>query len=330
MENKQLELVVTEKTLGKLITNATDIENAIDLQLKDYSVENYVGDSEKAAKDKAFLNNAKKEFASKRIELKNAFLAPFNEFEVIMKRVESKIDKSSLLLDGIVKAKEEIEKNIKKEEIVLFWKSLNFNLVSLEKIFLQKWLNKTVAIKKIKSEIEEIIKTINNDLETLGSFNEDSDMLKEFYLTNLNLQETIKKGNDIKENRRKLKENEEKIKEEENRRKEQQKKIQEQAKKEYSKEIDKGEKNNFETESEQKTISTPNKNVKKYVFCVSSESKSDLDILNEIVIEAKIEVKKSIKLVADENQIEMLKRHLSRNGLSYSKNTIMTLDIEGI
>ncbi|MGL4986266.1 MAG: DUF1351 domain-containing protein [Treponemataceae bacterium] len=212
MENKQLELVVTEKTLGKLITNATDIENAIDLQLKDYSVENYVGDSEKAAKDKAFLNNAKKEFASKRIELKNAFLAPFNEFEVIMKRVESKIDKSSLLLDGIVKAKEEIEKNIKKEEIVLFWKSLNFNLVSLEKVFLQKWLNKTVSIKKIKSEIEEIIKTINNDLETLGSFNEDSDMLKEFYLTNLNLQETIKKGNDIKENRRKLKENEEKIK----------------------------------------------------------------------------------------------------------------------
>ena len=53
METNPLSLIIKEKTLGNLVTNAKDIKAYVEEKLKEYSVDNYAGDAKQAAKDKA-------------------------------------------------------------------------------------------------------------------------------------------------------------------------------------------------------------------------------------------------------------------------------------
>ena len=111
-------------------------------------------------------------------------------------------------LDVIVKAKEKEEKEAKKAEIVEIWKTYDFSLVSLEKIFNEKWLNKTYKTKQIHDDIAHIIDRITGDLQSIEQFGEDTATLKELYLTNLDLQATLRRGAELRENRKRLAEEE--------------------------------------------------------------------------------------------------------------------------
>mgnify|MGYP007069941161 CR=1 FL=1 len=69
METNPLSLIIKEKTLGCLVTNAKDIKAYVEEKLKEYSVDNYTGDAKQAAKDKAEINNAIKTLNDRRLAL---------------------------------------------------------------------------------------------------------------------------------------------------------------------------------------------------------------------------------------------------------------------
>lgn len=194
------ELVVSEKTVGSLETNIEALEKYVDERLEEYTPEKYVGDSDKAKKDRAELNKAREKIKQARIEIIKEFMKPVAGFEEQCKGIEKKIDRASGCLDEIVKEKEQEEKESKRKKIELQFATKNFDLVPLEKIFNEKWLNKTYKWNDICKEIDEAIDKIYHDLKLLDRFSDDLD-LRAHYLMNLDISETLDYGEQLEKNR---------------------------------------------------------------------------------------------------------------------------------
>ena len=203
-ETVELSLIVQEKKEGVLVTNIERLETLVSEKLKEYTPENYTGDADAAKKDRAVLNASKKTLSAERIRIIKELMKPFDDFETRCKKLEGSIDEAAKALDAIVKAREDAEKAIKHEQIKQFWLVQNFDLVSLDKIFDLKWLNKTVKNKDIFEEIEKKIAAIYSDIKTIEAFGVDVDTLKPIYLDTLDIGATIAQGNRIKENRERL------------------------------------------------------------------------------------------------------------------------------
>lgn len=205
-ESKEVSLIEKESTEGVLVTNIDELEKFVAEKLIEYTPENYKGDSDAAKKDRATLNASKKAVSAKRIDIIKNAMARFkiDVFETRCKKVEKDIDTAALALDAIVKAKEEEEKAIKRAQIEQFWAVQNFDLVKLDKVFDQKWLNKTVKNKDIFDEIEKKIFDIYAGIKTIEAFGVDVDTLKPLFLECLDLGKTIEQGNRLKENRERL------------------------------------------------------------------------------------------------------------------------------
>ena len=205
-ESKEVSLVEKESTEGVLVTNIDELEKFVAEKLVEYTPENYKGDSDAAKKDRATLNASKKAVSAKRIDIIKTAMARFmiDTFETRCKKVEKDIDTAALALDAIVKAKEEEEKAIKRAQIEQFWAVQNFDLVKLDKVFDQKWLNKTSKNKDIFYEIEKKIDDIYTGIKTIEAFGVDVDTLKPLFLECLDLGKTIEQGNRLKENRERL------------------------------------------------------------------------------------------------------------------------------
>jgi hypothetical protein len=205
IQEKDLELIISDKTLGSLTTNAKDIKALVEQSLPNYDIKNYSEDNiETAKKDKAMLNNASKVLNAKRIEIEKEFMKPFIEFKDIIAETVKLISECSSKIDVVVKESDHKEKETKRGKIVDLFDKLNFALVPLEKFFDEKWLNKTVKEKTIETEINAKIAEIKDGLSTLEAIGEDVETLKAMYLDNLNINETIKYSNTLKLNREKL------------------------------------------------------------------------------------------------------------------------------
>lgn len=203
IETKDLVLVVKEQKLGELVTNAKEIKAFVEARLIDYTPENYVGKADEAKKDRAELNKASKELNDKRKTLEKEFMRPFDEFKSIIKETTDAITSASGKLDEIVKAEEEREKALKRENIDLYWSGKKFTLVSLDRVFDQKWLNKTTKLSDVRSEIDSRIEAIYADVKTLEAM-EDADVLKQLYLDTLDIGSALRKGQELKEYRHRL------------------------------------------------------------------------------------------------------------------------------
>ena len=205
IQEKDLELIISDKTLGSLTTNAKDIKALVEKSLPNYDIQNYSEDNIDAAKkDKAMLNNASKVLNAKRIEIEKGFMKPFSEFKDIVAETVKLISECSSKIDVVVKQSEQKEKDKKKQLIQGFWDAKEFKLVSFDKIFDEKWLNKGAKIKDVHSEIDAKIAKINDDIITLDAIGEDVETLKAMYLDNLNINATIQHANTLKLNREKL------------------------------------------------------------------------------------------------------------------------------
>lgn len=202
--------LTTDIVLGKLTSNALSYKAMIKEELSTFTIERYLDNVKAAKDDKAYLNNLKKEVSAKRIEVSKAWNTPLNQFLDEMSDLEKEIEAASMKLKQIVDEAENKEKSEKKEYIQNFFNSLNFNLVTLDKIFDKKWLNKSSKIKEIEQEIKDIVEKIQSELNTLDSMeDEDKDYLKSFYLETLDLNSTLLKGTTLKQNRALLKKQEE-------------------------------------------------------------------------------------------------------------------------
>lgn len=189
-------------TAGKLTSNAKELREKIEGELLNYSVERYLEKPEMAKADKAFLNKVKDSVSEKRINVTAKWNEPLEEFLSEMKALEKSVQGASDKLNAIVKEAENKEKEEKREKIRGYWETLDFKIVSLERIFNPKWLNKTFSMTDIMKEIESAIEKITVELATVKSLQDkDCEILQSFYLDTLDLNATLQKGQQLKANR---------------------------------------------------------------------------------------------------------------------------------
>jgi hypothetical protein len=206
IRESDLQLVVEEKTLGSLTTNAKKIRDLVKLGLSHYDIANYdESNIDLAKKDKALLNVAAKSLNAKRLEFEREFMSPFNEFKDIINETVKLIGDCSAKIDVVVKQSEEKAKDEKLQTIRQYWDEKAFLLVSFDKIFDSKWINKTKKLNTIYEEINSKIVKINDDITTLEAIGEDVDLLKSLYLDTLNINSTIQYANTLKQNRERAK-----------------------------------------------------------------------------------------------------------------------------
>ncbi len=204
LQASQLELVVSEKTIGSLTTNAKQIRDLVVATLPRYDIANYsTDDIPKAKADKALLNKAAKTLNDKRIEFEREFIAPFGEFKEVIGETVKAIKEAVGKIDTVIKEDEDRAKSEKRDAIEHLAEECRLEEVGihLNQIFNEKWLNKSTSLKSIEKDMRERIATIVSDLETLKSFAEDYNVLVVRYKENLNLQETVRYANQLKEQR---------------------------------------------------------------------------------------------------------------------------------
>lgn len=195
LQESQLELVVSEKTIGSLVTNAKAIKTLVEKQIELYDISNYsTDDIAKCKQDKALLNKAAKALNDKRISLEKEWNTPFEEFKSTVKETVDLIKSAATKIDSIIKQDEERSKNEKLAEISKIAESAGLNKleIKLEKVMNPKWLNKSTSIKSIEKEMAEKVKTINESIETLGSYSDVATAVIARYKENLDLNEAIK------------------------------------------------------------------------------------------------------------------------------------------
>ena len=332
METNPLSLIIKEKTLGNLVTNAKDIKAYVEEKLKEYSVDNYAGDAKQAAKDKAEINAAIKTLNDRRIALEKEWNMPFAEFKNIISETCDMMKTASGKLDVIVKAKEEEEKAQKKAQIIELWNGKNFNLVPLDRIFNAKWLNKTTKLAAVDAEIDTIIKNITGDLASLDAFGEDTAILKDLYLSTLNLQQTLNKGAELKANRERLAqlEAEKKAREEKEQAENETFGIQEEETKEpENTPVEDTYNVNFETREVEKVAPKQAAPAAAtggtiYTFNVFG-NENEIDSVRAIADEMGLEIIPGITLKGNARQIATFKELLTDNGIGYDKTAIINL-----
>ncbi len=332
METNPLSLIIKEKTLGNLVTNAKDIKAYVEEKLKEYSVDNYTGDAKQAAKDKAEINAAIKTLNDRRIALEKEWNMPFAEFKNIISETCDMMKTASGKLDVIVKAREEEEKAQKKAQIIELWNGKNFNLVTLDRIFNAKWLNKTTKLAAVDTEIDTIIKNITGDLASLDAFGEDTAILKDLYLSTLNLQQTLNKGAELKANRERLAqlEAEKKAREEKEKAENETFGIQEEETKEpENTPVEDTYNVNFETREVEKVAPKQAAPAAAtggtiYTFNVFG-NENEIDTVRAIADEMGLEIIPGITLKGNARQIATFKELLTDNGIGYDKTAIINL-----
>nr|DAX39365.1 MAG TPA: Protein of unknown function (DUF1351) [Caudoviricetes sp.] len=337
MENNPLALIVKEKTLGSLVTNANDIKKYVSEKLKEYSVDNYTGGAKQAATDKAEINNAIKTLNDRRIALEKEWNMPFQEFKGIITETIDMMKSASSKLDVIVKNEENKEKEEKRYKILELWEAKKFNLITLDRIFNTRWLNKTYKLATIDVELDDIISRINGDLASLDAFGEDTAVLKDLYLSTLNLQATLNKGAELKANRERLLAMEAQKKSEEEAKKaaaaEKQKEVQE-PEVETSEDAQTVVAVDFDTH-EVKSISVPSEKPveapteKTYRFNIYG-SEPIINSVRDIAAEMGLAIVPSMTLEGTVEQITHFKELLAHRNIGYDKTGIINLAVKQI
>lgn len=202
IQENDLELVVSEKTLGSLTTNAKQIRDIVMANLPKYDISNYTDDNiDQAKKDKAALNKAAKALNAKRLEIEKEFMKPFGEFKEVITETVKLIGDCSAKIDVVVKQNEQQYKDKKRATIKTYFDGMNVNLVDFNKVFKADWLNKSASMKSVCNDIDTIFALVEKDIETLKTFGEDFDVLRTYYMDTLNINNTIQYANRLKEQR---------------------------------------------------------------------------------------------------------------------------------
>ena len=167
-ENR-FELKITKSQPGAIEWNFDSLKKAITERVADYKDVVYTDDQIAEAKeDRATLGRLSDSINRRRLELKKSFNEPFTLFEKQCKELTGIIDDAKAGIDRQVKEYEDGLKQKKREAIEAYWNAAGFVVVpDIAIIWNERWLNKTYSEKQWKADLDEIIKRVKNEIETL-------------------------------------------------------------------------------------------------------------------------------------------------------------------
>lgn len=146
-----------------------------------------------AKKDRAALNKLATAIDTRRKEMKERFLQPYEEFEAQAKELTAMVKEQSAEIDAQIKAYDEARKEEKLGAIKEVYAGIMGDLLELvpyEKIHDKKWLNVTTSMKSIEKEITEHAESIRAALASIDALSLSDDMqkrVKSVYLDGLDL-----------------------------------------------------------------------------------------------------------------------------------------------
>lgn len=148
-----------------------------------------------AKKDRASLNKLKTAFDDNRKRIKKEYMDPYNKFEAQVKEVVALIERPIALIDAQIKEVEENKRVQKKKEIEELFQEIGFQeFVTLEKIFDSKWLNASVSMASIETQMKEKMFQIGSDIFAINQLPDFSFEAMETYKATLDLGRAISEG----------------------------------------------------------------------------------------------------------------------------------------
>lgn len=160
-----------EGFIQEISFNNEEIKKELALRLEKYKGLTYTDEEIKVAKtDKATLNKFREAIESKRKEIKNQCLAPYEKFETKIKEITKMIDEPILEIDKQVKSFETKQKEEKKETIIGIYNEAIGDLkevLPLVKLWNERWLNATYSISNVAKDIVSEVERISADLKSL-------------------------------------------------------------------------------------------------------------------------------------------------------------------
>lgn len=214
---EDLKLVINNPDEGHFLKsigwNKDEIKKAVVSITEQYKGLAYTDEQLQEAKaDRAKLNAMKNDISDRRIQVKNALLEPYNVFEAEVKEVIALIDEPIAMIDEQIVAYEKRTKEEKRQTLEKFFTENKGSLpeqITFERIFNQKWLNKSSSLSSCKNEIKKLIEDISADLAAIRSSLDErySVYAEEFYLKReMNLSHALAEANHIQEMDRKAEE----------------------------------------------------------------------------------------------------------------------------
>ena len=120
-----------------------------------------------AKADRANLNKFKAALADSRKSVKSQWNQPISDFEDKMKVLEQMVDEPISVIDRQIKSFEEIKKEEKRQSIEAFFEDNVGDLeeiLPLQKIWNDRWVNATYPMKEIEQEIISRMRKTHNDI----------------------------------------------------------------------------------------------------------------------------------------------------------------------
>ena len=150
-----------------------------------------------AEDERASVNKIVKKIADYRKEIVSEFKKPIENFEITAKETEKILKETSEFIDVQVKNYEKKVKDKKKTEIEIIFNKLIeekgiSNLLNLEMLFDERFLNKGYKIEDVEKDLLEKVNKIVNDIQAIKDLNSEYEVsLTNNYLNNFDLSKVI-------------------------------------------------------------------------------------------------------------------------------------------
>lgn len=198
--------IVYSSQKGEISVNFEELEKQLKQELKKYDYVVTEDMIKQASKDKADINKFASAIDDKRKEIKRQYCEPLDEFERKMNVLRDTAKEGYNKINDQIKEFDEKYKQEKQLEIAEYFASKDFSLVHLDKLFDQKWLNKTCN--DWKEQLDQKVNAINQGLDVINSFgvsDEEKEEIKGYYLDCLNVVQARQTFDSQKERREQLK-----------------------------------------------------------------------------------------------------------------------------
>lgn len=218
-----MELIISEivdnenKLVPVKLTNFETLEKEIKVKMQELGKLKFTEENLKTATEcRANLNKFKKAINDRRIAIHKDIeeKTGYNELDKQCKVLTGYVEDALTNVGEQIKAFEMIERNNKLQEILSYW--IEFagdyaEVVNVDKLVKEEWLNKTYSMTNIKTELTHIINKIPTDISTIEStINNETicNQVKAFYFDNLSnvsiLGLAIQKGKELLDQSKKV------------------------------------------------------------------------------------------------------------------------------
>lgn len=197
--------------LTEIKWNNEELKAEVAEKMKEYETLVYSEDNLRQAKsDRAHLNKFRSALEDERKRIKKRCMEPYELFERQVKEVVALVERPISLIDKQLQEYEDARRIEKKGAIMDFY---NQNIGTLrgilpfERVLRPEYLNATKTMKSIQEEMLELMKRVDNDLNTIESLESEYELqIKDVYCQTYDLSRALQEKARLEEVERRLEE----------------------------------------------------------------------------------------------------------------------------